>query len=275
MGRDRVVYTAIFDDYDVLTDPEDPSPGLDYLCFTDVSDLRSDVWTPVVVESEDLSAAELNRAIKILPHRFLPSYDASLYVDGNIKIRRAVNRLFNEHLTRQEMALPPHPDRDCIYEEADACIEAGKGDQAEIREQMQRYQHRGFPEDAGLPANSVLLRRHHAPAVRNTMETWWEEFRRGSSRDQLSFVYAAWETGLEYGLLPVPIIESDCFVRYPHRPDDWRDSFWKYWVHIVVHRNDAIPYTTCYYVCILLAIIYRDGLLKASRRTANFVRKRL
>jgi hypothetical protein len=173
------------------------------------------------------------------------------------------------------MALPPHPNRNCVYDEADACIEAGKGDRGEIREQMQRYRCRGFPKGAGLPENSVLLRRHHAPAVENTMETWWAEFRRGSSRDQLSFVYAAWETGFEYGLLPMPIIESDCFVRYPHRPGDWRDPLWRYWVHVVVHRYDALPYTACYYACVLLSVISRDGPTEALRRTADFVCKRV
>lgn len=275
MGRDRVVYTAIFDDYDVLTDPEEPSPGVDYICFTDAADVGSETWTPVVVESEDLSAAELNRAVKILPHEFLPSYDASLYVDGNIKIRCDVSGLFDEHLPDRTMALPPHPNRNCVYEEADACIEAGKGDPEEINEHMQRYRRRGFPEDAGLPENSLLLRRHHAPAVKETMETWWEEFRRGSNRDQLSFVYAAWETGFEYGLFSMPIVKSDGFVMYPHRPGDWRDPLWKYWVHVVIHRYDAIPYTACYYACVLLAVLYRDGPADALRRTADFVRKRM
>ncbi|MFT4921644.1 MAG: hypothetical protein ACI8XM_000848 [Haloarculaceae archaeon] len=275
MGRDRVVYTAIFDDYDVLTDPEEPSPGIDYLCFTDAADVESEVWTPVVVESEDLSPAELNRAVKILPHEFLPSYDASLYVDGNVKIRCDVARLFDDYLVDRAMVLPPHPNRNCVYEEANACIEAGKGDPEVINDQMRRYRRRGFPEGDGLPENSMLLRRHHAPAVKKTMETWWEEFRRGSNRDQLSFAYAAWETGFDYRLLPTPIIESDCFVRYPHRPQDWRDPLWKYWVHVVIHRYDAIPYTACYYACVLLSVVSRDGPTEALRRTADFVRKRV
>lgn len=275
MGVDRVVYTGIFDDYDVLTDPDSPSSEIDYLCFTDDPDVESAVWTPVLVESDDLSGSELNRAVKILPHKFLRSYDCSLYVDGNIKIRCDVARLFDEYLTDQAMALPPHPKRNCVYEEADACIEAGKGAPEEINEQMQRYRRQGFPEDAGLPENSMLLRRHHAPPVKRTMETWWEEFRRGSSRDQLSFVYAAWETELEYGLFSMPIVESDGFVMYPHRPGDWRDPFWKYWVHVVVHRYDALRYTACYYLCVLLAVLYRDGPTDTLRRTADFIRRRL
>ena len=85
-GLDRVgklvVYTAIFGGKDELI--EAPCfPSVDFVCFTDDPKLTSRTWK-VVLAAEAASADPRSGAklYKILPHRFFPDYDCSLWIDG-------------------------------------------------------------------------------------------------------------------------------------------------------------------------------------------------
>ena len=43
-----------------------------------------------------------------------------------------------------------------------------------------------------------VLRRHNAADCIKTMETWWQEIKYKSKRDQLSFNYSMWKTGMKF-----------------------------------------------------------------------------
>ena len=83
-SKNYVVYTALFGDYDDLLEPV-PSNDCDYICFTDNTQLQSNIWKVQIV-SGNLSAKMMNRLYKIKPHKYLKNYKASIYVDSIIKI---------------------------------------------------------------------------------------------------------------------------------------------------------------------------------------------
>ena len=78
----KVIYTAIFGDYDHLPEPEYMPAGFDFICFTD-TDIESNVWDVRKVLPIYEDSTRNARKYKILPHKFLPEYDLSIWMDGN------------------------------------------------------------------------------------------------------------------------------------------------------------------------------------------------
>ncbi len=203
MKKQLVVYTAIIGKYDTLDDPEYITPDCDYVCFTD-QDVKSDVWEirKILPLYEDNTRTA--RKYKILPHRFLPEYELSIWVDGNIQIRGNAWDYVNMHLGENNgFSVHNHMDcydkRNCVYQEANAIIHLGqlnggnyKDDPSTIHTQLQRYMDEGYPKDNTLVFTCTVLRRHNWELMKAVAETWWQELKYGSKRDQLSLNYSFW-----------------------------------------------------------------------------------
>lgn len=201
----KVIYTAIFGGYDQLPDPEYIPEGWDFVCFTD-SDIKSNIWNvnkvPAIYEDPTRNA----RKYKVLPHRWFPDYDYSLWVDGNILIKEDINELIDIYLNKVNLAVHDHNQntldpRSCAYREAQIILYFGernggnyKDDPNLIIKQMNKYLRKGYPENNSLAVTMQLLRRHNQKDCIKAMEKWWEEIKYNSKRDQLSFNYSMWDT---------------------------------------------------------------------------------
>ena len=73
----KVVYTSIFGSEYYLHDPEMKLDGWDFVCFTDRTDFKSDVWT-IRPTLKIYDGARDSKKPKILPHRYLQEYDINL-----------------------------------------------------------------------------------------------------------------------------------------------------------------------------------------------------
>ena len=219
MSDDIVVYTAVFNDYDVLLQPKVMPSNVDFICFTYKKDIAKGVWEPYLINEYDTSPKLMSGKVKTLPHQFFSEYDYSVWVDGNIHIIGDIRYILEERLQEQNtnMAIPLHPRRNCIYDEAEACIALDKADPEEIHAQMERYRNLGFPEEYGLSETRILLRKHNKKEVVEAMETWWKEYKKGAERDQLSFEFAAWKCNFEYKNWVVDYENSEYFRLYPHK----------------------------------------------------------
>ena len=193
-GSRYVVYTCILGNYDVLREPRTAESSVRFICFTDDRKATSKTWELVHLESQG-DNTDLNRQLKMNPHLYLPAHDYSLYVDGNIRILGRLDRLFERYSRLTEIAAPRHPTRNCLYEEAAACISAGKGNPARIQGTIAGYARAGFPRHAGLFECGLLFRKSFSTEVIKVMEAWCLEYEKGSRRDQISFPYAAWKCG--------------------------------------------------------------------------------
>lgn len=207
-----VAYTAIFGGRDTLKDPALVTPGCRYICFTDTP-LRSDVWEIVKVSPPRDPRREARR-YKLLPHRLIDGRH-SLWVDGSFRIHADVGDVIGRYLESADIAVFAHPDRDCVYDEADVCLQLGLDDPEVIRQQIGRYRAAGIPRHAGLSASGVLLRRHTAPIVALN-EAWWRECDGGSCRDQLSFDVCLRALGIPCVTIPGNIRTSDEFRLLGH-----------------------------------------------------------
>lgn len=190
-----IVYTAIVNNYNPLRNPAFIEDGIDYVCFTDQPKWfalsNNTIWKGRPFPVSDLDPTLTNRQVKLLPHRFFPEYEYSVYVDGSINIIGGIRALLEKYDCPSMLSFN-HPRRSCIYEEGQVCIDMRKGDPQAISRQLEQYRSEGFPESYGLTENNVLIRRHNDPAIIKLMEDWWRELLAQSRRDQLSFPYVAW-----------------------------------------------------------------------------------
>jgi len=72
-----VIYTALFGDYDELSDPIEGFYDCDFICFTDQKNINSKVWKTIYIPETDMSPKMMNRKYKMLPHIFLVEYEES------------------------------------------------------------------------------------------------------------------------------------------------------------------------------------------------------
>lgn len=197
-----VVYTAVFGGYDTLRDPLTVQADVRYVCFTDRPQLNVNVWEIVIDEKLATSNARAARYRKIRPDIFLPDIHYSLWVDANILFRGGnLLRLIQTYLSKCDLALFAHAERICVYREADAVLALRKEFPPNVHRQMQAYRNDGYPKNNGLCETGVMLRKH-TTALYEFNEFWWRELVKWTHRDQLSFNYACWKTGMQYETMP-------------------------------------------------------------------------
>ncbi|WP_072037399.1 glycosyltransferase domain-containing protein [Escherichia coli] len=196
--RKRVVYTAIFGGYDNLIDPKEIDKSVDYICFTDDKNIKSHIWNVIYIKTDEESdKAKLNRHYKFFPHLYFSEYEESLYLDGNIEIvSERISEAFDIALNDSDISIPRHTERNCIYEEANTCLELGKGNSEKIKEQIEFYKHSDYPENNGLFENNVIFRKHNTQAIIKLMEEWHDAISIFSARDQLSLCFLMWKNSI-------------------------------------------------------------------------------
>ena len=216
-----VVYTCVTNGYDRVIPPADPVPGVDYILFTDRPEDRVTGWqVRPIAAVPDLPPALRNRYYKLLPHKVLPEYETSLYLDANIRITRSLGPLLDDVFGPDgaDVTLFRHPLRDTVAAEMETCLTSGRvRDPEALRREYAAYRADGFPDTVQLTGNSILMRRHMRPAVIEAMTLWWDLVAAHSGRDQISLPYVRWKQGLDCRLItPHFSIQSPYFHRYPH-----------------------------------------------------------
>lgn len=216
----RVIYTAIIGDYDNLKEPLLYDDTWDYICFTDSDKISTNtIWEikPIPDIIQNLDSTRKSRALKILPHIFLESYQESIWVDGTIEILSSPTDLLNEYLDSDyDIMVCKHPDRICVYEESIACKKLKKDTRVIINKQIGQYRSEGYPEKWGMVQTMIMYRKNNEN-VRKHGDLWWSQVLSFSKRDQLSFNYSLWKENLKVKILPPSIISSEFFSFYKHQ----------------------------------------------------------
>jgi hypothetical protein len=223
----NVVYTCLFGHSEQFSDHDYEDDSVDYICFTDDPSLVSAKWQFRVVENKFLDSHRFSKSFKHLPHRYLPEYARSLYIDNTVMLKRPPSEIFAD-LRAVTLAMLKHPDRDCIYDEARAVLHAQYDDPAIVRDQMRFYRSLGYPANNGLDATTFLLRDHNSTALISVNEDWHRQVLRYSKRDQLSWNVCAWLHGFRYTRIDERLQDNTFFswpvvkgnVRLPRNFDD-------------------------------------------------------
>lgn len=190
-----VVYTAMSSDYDIFRELSVMEEGVDYIYFTD-SNIQSNTWQirPFPEFLKELDKTRKCRCLKVLPHIFLPEYEISVWVDANIEIMGNIREFVSTQLMEgSELATAYHPDRTCIYSEAEMVKKLGKDDPNEVDRQIDAYKKEKFPSEQGLVQTQIIVREHLTEGCKKFCKEWWEEILNRTKRDQLSFNYVLWK----------------------------------------------------------------------------------
>ena len=89
--------------------------------------------------------------MKILAHKFLKEYVVSIWIDANIQILKDLNLLLDQYdLSKHDLYTRRHLLRQCIYDEAEVCIEKKKDSKKSIARHIAKYKADGYPKQNGL-----------------------------------------------------------------------------------------------------------------------------
>ncbi len=192
----KVIYTCLTGTYDELRQPLAISLDYDYVCFSDSMPAgRNGVWDVRPIPFKTCNKVLLSRYPKLQPHKVLPEYDYSLYMDANVQIRTAeFYDVVNRRIAAGDLiAQVPHVERKCVYQEIHVCWAVNLisiWQNIILRFRLHRMK---MPKDFGLMENNLILRKHNDPLVIEISDAWWKEFCTGPTRrDQLSLMPIYW-----------------------------------------------------------------------------------
>jgi len=198
----KICYTVLTNDSDDLKEPLKPNPSWDYVVFTDNPELRSTTWSIELVNGTD--PKKLSRFYKVKNH--FPEYDISVFIDATFTIKKDLDYFA---LNKKEgIWLNRHPMRQCAYQEAEVVKEKGLDDPKTVDSLISNYESEGFPKEWGLWRCGIMVRNPRDTLLTQMCETWWKEIEQGTYRDQISFPYACWKTGLKPNSIVKGITET-------------------------------------------------------------------
>lgn len=204
-----VVYTAVFGGCDNIRKIPENFEGCPCYCFTDEIARVPQGWVAIRIADIHRDPRRTAKIFKLFPALLFPDSRTSIWIDGSIAMKNGMRDLLKTGEAEGfGLRCFPHPQRDCAYSEALACALQGKDSAWRLARQMLGYRLRGYPRKAGLIAGGVLMREHGNAAVMKTMDLWWSEIEAGSVRDQLSFNYSAWRTGLAISYFGNSLLEN-------------------------------------------------------------------
>jgi len=214
-----VIYTALFGPSDGLIEPPVEIENCDFVCYTDNKKITSSIYKVIYCEplNDSIRAAKI---YKILPHKFLPEYKYSLWIDGNVQLKpQDIYHFVIDNLKAEPIAFLKNPERDCIYDEMGACIKQKKDDPRIMEKQIDYYRKQNYPEHNGLISGGVILRKHMDPRGTKHDEDWCDQVQKFSRRDQLSFNYVAWKNNMRYKEIDLFLWDNTYFKIIPHKKD--------------------------------------------------------
>ncbi len=194
-----LVFTAVFNDFDRVFPPVKVEDGISYYLLTDDAAVRVDGWHTMYVDISNFrDAKSANHYYRSMIHEEVPGYDASIYVDGNIRILGNLRQLFEAFLaTNAGLGVYRHPLRSTVADEAHACLVSGKISAIDmLQQELQSQKDDGFKDDIGLIEATIMMKNHHDQRMRLAMQLWQDRFESFGTRNQLSLPYVIWKTGV-------------------------------------------------------------------------------
>lgn len=200
--KKRVVYTCITKNYDAIP-LEKPGQGYDYVCFIDKATKESNL--DAINASDDIKFVEvciegapdnINRMLKIKPHEYLSNYDESIYIDGNIRLKKNPFDLLGFLPESKSIGFYLQPDRDCAFREIDELVRVGLVHGRNAKALKSSFRVLGLKASYGLYEANVIVRRHNDPSCKLFMELWWILWSNATiKRDQPYLALANFLTG--------------------------------------------------------------------------------
>jgi hypothetical protein len=215
--RKVFVYTAITGSYDEPPTFRDLDESIACFCFTDALRELPEPWQLQPIPSYFGDPKLTSGFLKTHPHLLFPADSTVVWVDGNLDELSLSVAGVDQLLGDRSVAVPAHRERDRVRDEAEVVARLQLDDPVRVQRLLQSLQTAGFPDDLGLSATMFLVRDLSDPAMPRMNETWWRAIAELSRRDQLTFEFALWRSGLRKRVIEADYREpNELFVRKPH-----------------------------------------------------------
>ena len=219
MKKNICVYTCITGEYDNLKEIENLEKEIDYYCFTNNKNIVSKTWKVVYIEDNKLSNVQLARKIKILGHSIINNnYEVLLWMDGAVVFKKNIMDFIKYYLTDEDNFVAfEHGNRNNIKDECNACVRLKKETKENVYKILNFYRQENYPDDNGLIESTVFIKRMNNDLVDATMRLWFDMILDYSHRDQLSFNYCIYKTGLKVKWIKEKVFNNDWFGWENHK----------------------------------------------------------
>ena len=192
------IYTCITGGYDTPTDNFDHKEGYDYILFSNTP-ISTKSWKNVVVQfnrTDTPTNVKKQRFVKTHPFEALKDYDIAVWVDANTAIDQ---RLYNYINANKDniITFKVHPQRDCIYAEADEVNKRGKETPEACEKVKEFLKNENYPQHNGLYETNIIISHPNDENVKKLLSAWWNNIAKYSHRDQLTLNYTIWKLQLE------------------------------------------------------------------------------
>ena len=204
--------TAIFGGYDTLKGLPDGHGFDDAVCITDNPGMTAPGWT-TRVEPEHRFPALVAKRPKMEPHKFVDA-DLWVWVDGQIQVQPGLADFARDSIGDGYVAAFQHPERSCLYDEAEVVKARSLAPTATVNNQVATYREQGMPMGFGLWECAVLVWSRRGVEFGRL---WLQEVRKHCLRDQLSFPYIAWAHDMAVTTLEGRSRRNPYTVWTPHR----------------------------------------------------------
>jgi len=207
----KVVYTAMFGQFDEVHDPIVDLPGWDLRFYTDAP-VKSNKWDIInVPKTEEFDNVQMSRHYKMFPHLHLEEYDVSLWIDASILIRQPIDEFLSFITDDVKMGIYQHS---CSWKEEFDVMHYWCKDMSVLETQISDYKNDGFDVDTKIMSGNIILREHAEEKVIQAMQLWWDQFHKYYiQRDQIGLAYSMWKSGLNINFFPGLYPKGD---RNPH-----------------------------------------------------------
>ena len=214
------VYTCITGDYDSIKEVNkiNMKDKIDFICYTNNKNLKSKTWKVVYIEDKKLTNVQLARRTKILGTEELKQYDITVWMDGDIEWDTSIIDFIDKYVDLEKYDLVgfKHHRRNSVAEEILACYELGKIPSEEALKIQDFYKKTDFKDDIGLIETTLLFRNFNNSTLQKAMKKWFDFIINLTHRDQLSFNYVQYLTGLKVNLLDINIWNNEYFSHHKH-----------------------------------------------------------
>ena len=211
-----LVYTANFNNYDQIQYPV-VDEGFEYLYFTDISVQSKRLWNFHFVNWKKINS-DPKRATSYykVGMNDLPDHDISVWIDSSMKFLKPLKPLIKKFVkSKVDMMACKHRWRNCVYEESQAVLNRKLDNREIIENQMKLYQSLGYPKNNGLIEGGFLIRKNNSK-IQNFSKVWYNEYLKGSKRDQLSLNFSLSESNILFNYFPFKIHNNPYFKLKKH-----------------------------------------------------------
>ena len=217
------VYMAEFGGYDEIMEPVIHPDNIDYYLLTDRFFPGTSIWkrldpSTYIPEEYQKNPVLANRWCKMHPHEIFPQYQYSVYIDANILIVSDFT-VFINRLKAFPVAMFRHKNRNCVYDEIEACVIKEKAPRDKLKKHRAVLEAHGVPRKYGLAEATVIVRRHMEQDCIILMENWWQAYLAGSGRDQIALIDVLWRSNIkpaQITTLGSNLYQCDLFILMPH-----------------------------------------------------------